>query len=352
MIDSLKEEILKYASNESERFFFKHYSTTFIIYLVYLKYLCEKGIYSFKEVIMNPELYEITDDITRLKQGLENHFFPIHSILRNYEEINSEWEYFKELKNASDLLLDFLNELDRPIHFHGKETPIYVGVERRNYAYYDETGHSIYIIGNNAKEDYYDVFKIFDEILGITNQYLREEDINLSHYHYLYVYDDTPKYRFIKSSNEYTKVRYYLSSIDTVILCSNYSKISNFQEGRIVLRYLKTVILSTIKVFMIFQKDLKDEISIINYDKEKILSEERLLTIIQNNRKLKDILIKTNYQEIKDNNMRIGFQLYQLEKKKEIQDINKIVDENTEYLRQLNVINERVEREINRLLNK
>lgn len=341
MIDSLKEEILKYASNESERFFFKHYSTTFIIYLVYLKYLCEKGIYSFKEVIMNPELYEITDDITRLKQGLENHFFPIHSLLKNYEEIK-----------ASDLLLDFLNSLDRPIHFHEKETPIYIGVERRNYAYYDETGNSIYIIGNNAKDDYYDVFKIFDEILGVTNQYLREEDIILSHYHYLYVYDDTPKYRFIKSSNEYTKVRYYLSSIDTVILCSNYSKISNFQEGRIVLRYLKTVILSTIKVFMIFQKDFKDEISIINYDKEKISSEKRLLTIIQNNRKLKDVLIKTNCQEIKDNNMRIGFQLYQLEKKKEIQDINKIVDENTEYLRQLNNINEKVEREINRLLNK
>ena len=340
MIESIRNELLKYSNTKSERIFFHHYSNLLIIYLIYLKYLCEIGTYSIEKVVMNLELYEIIDDITKLKPELNNNFFPINSILRNYKD-----------QKASNLLLEFLNSLDRPVHFHGQETPIYVGVDRKNYAYYDETGNSIYIIGNHATDDFYDIFQIFDTILGKKNQYVREEDIILGNYHYLYIYDDIPKYRFIKNSNEYTKVQYYLSFIDFVILCTNYSKISNFKDGRIVLRFLKTVVLSTIKVYMIFQRNFKDEISIINYDNEKI-SEEKLLTIIQNNRKIKDVLLKTNFQEIKENNMRIGFQLYQLEKKKEIQDINKIVDENTEYLRRLNVINERVESEINRLLNK
>ena len=39
------------------------------------------------------------------------------------------------------------------------------------------------------------------------------------------------------------------------------------------------------------------------------------------------------YEELKENNLRIGFNLYQLEKNNEIKDINKIVDENTEYLK-------------------
>ena len=340
MIEDIKNELLRFTNDKSEKIFFRHYSNLFIVYLIYLKYLCEIGTYSIDQVIMNLELYDIIEEVTMMKEELKNYFFPINSILRHYKDVKS-----------SIMLSLFLDSFDRPIPFHGMETPIYIGVDRKNYAYYDETGHSIYIIGSNAKDDFYEIFQIFDTILGVKNQYVREDSLTLSNYHYLYIYDDTPKYLFIKNSNEYTKVKYYLPFIDHVILCTNYSKISNFQEGRIVLRYLNMVILSTIKAYMIFQKNLNGEISIINYDNEKI-SQERLLSIIRNNRKIKDILVKTNYQEIRDNNMRIGFRLYQLEKKKEIQDINKIVDENTDYLKRLNAINERVEREINRLLNK
>ena len=62
--------------------------------------------------------------------------------------------------------------------------------------------------------------------------------------------------------------------------------------------------------------------------------------------------IKTNKNEILDNNSRIGFSLYELDKNNEIKDINKIVDENTELLEELNRINSTVEEEINKLLNR
>ena len=67
---------------------------------------------------------------------------------------------------------------------------------------------------------------------------------------------------------------------------------------------------------------------------------------------LKLHLFKTNRKEILDNNSRIGFSLYELDKNNEIKDINKIVDENTELLEELNRINTTVEEEINKLLNR
>ena len=67
---------------------------------------------------------------------------------------------------------------------------------------------------------------------------------------------------------------------------------------------------------------------------------------------LKIHLSKTNRKEILDNNSRIGFSLYELDKNDEIKDINKIVDENTELLEELNRINSTVEEEINKLLNR
>ncbi len=67
---------------------------------------------------------------------------------------------------------------------------------------------------------------------------------------------------------------------------------------------------------------------------------------------LKIHLFKTNRKEILGNNSRIGFSLYELDKNNEIKDINKIVDENTELLEELNRINSTVEEEINKLLNR
>ena len=103
---------------------------------------------------------------------------------------------------------------------------------------------------------------------------------------------------------------------------------------------------------MIFDNIESTEISIINYDKDKINSLDKLYNIIKTNRKQKDILVKTTYNELRENNLRIGFNLYQLEKENKVRDINKIIDENTRLLEQLNDINEDVENYWNKLFTK
>ena len=341
MIKAIDDELKRIGEATSEAFFYLRFHNSFIIYLIYLKYLCEIGMYQIDEVIKSLDLFDITEDIKMYKKRIDNHYLPINAILRNYQDVSSK-----------DLLMDFIKTFDKPIHFHEDNQAIYVGISDKLFGYYDINGKSIYIVPDHLQDIYYDNYKIMDEILGIHNQYLEEKDIDFSKYSYLYIYDDTPKYRFIKDRNEYTKIDYYLSLVKNVILCTNYSKISNFKEGRYVAKYLRTVIISTVKAYMIFRKDDNDEISIINYDSNKIHSNDKLISIIRNNRKMKNVLVKTNLQGLKDNNMRIGFHLYELEKENEIRDINKIVDENTRYLDRLNSINERVEKEINRLLNK
>jgi hypothetical protein len=341
MIKEILEEIKRVGNAASESFFYIRFHNSIVVYLIYLKYLCEKGFYNIDDVIKDLELYEITEDIKYINIRLNKPLLPINAILRNYRDVS-----------AKDLLLEFIQSFEQPIHYHGKSKAIYVGLNDDLFGYYDSNGKAVYLIPDHLIKDYYNHFIILDEVLGIHNQYLEEKEIDYSKYSYLYIYDDTPKYRFIKNKNEYTKVEYYLPLIKNIILCTNYAKISNFKEGRYLVHYLRTVIISTVKAYLIFKDDKKDEISIINYDSKKIPSNDRLMTIITNNRKIKDVLVKTNVDELKDNNMRIGFHLYELEKENGIRDINHIVDENTRYLDRLNSINERVEKEINRLLNK
>ena len=154
----------------------------------------------------------------------------------------------------------------------------------------------------------------------------------------------------------YDDVYQLIRNNKNVVIYTNYSKISNFSNGRIISKYIDKIIIDGVKTVMLFHgysnQDESGEISIINYDHSKIHDLDQLNEIIQNNRKQKDILVKLSYQDLKENNLRIGFHLYQLEKNNEIRDINKIVDLNTEYLNQLNYINEKVEKEINILLNR
>ena len=115
--------------------------------------------------------------------------------------------------------------------------------------------------------------------------------------------------------------------------------------------FIKTIVLDNSKAYIAFKKPIEDhQVTIINTD--KIKDKTKLPSIIKNNRKQKDILIKINTSDIRRNNYRIGFNLYKLEKTNVIKDINNIVDENTRYLDRLNNINVMVQREINKLLNR
>ena len=90
----------------------------------------------------------------------------------------------------------------------------------------------------------------------------------------------------------------------------------------------------------------------LDYDKSKIKSLDRLYEIIDNNRRMKDVLTKTTIKNIKENHFRIGFRLYQNKLVNDIRNINEIVDENTRLLSRLNSLNSDIAKEIDKLINR
>jgi len=317
----------------------------FIAYLIYLKYLCDKGKYNYEEVIDSDDLYDITTEVKYLKRYI------IRYMSGDMLSINRIMVKIKDI-DTKELLIGFLDYIDKAIYFHSDSDKVcYIGFDLYNYNYYDDKGNSTYII-NDVYQDNYNIFKVFDEILGINNNYICDKDTDIKDFDYVYLYDDIPRYR-TRNNNIFEVIYEYIKNNNNVILCTNYNKISNFSSGRIVSKYLKTIILNNSNTTtLLFNDDNSNgNISIINYD-ERIGSTSKLYNIIKSNRKQKDILVKINYKDFVDNNMRIGFKLYQIEKPNKIKDINKIVDENTRYLKRLNSINNIVEQEINILLNR
>lgn len=311
---------------------------TLIIYFICMKYLCEKGTYDYEEVINYKHLYEINQNIIVMNRLLlKDKELYINKLLKYYSDVS-----------AKDLLLEYLNLVEKPFKFDDGKS-LFIGQIRTNSSFYDINGKTTYVY-NKVVEKYYNQYKLFDEILGINNYYKKEDAIG-DDYKYLYVHDDTPRYRFNRNNNEYTIIDKYIDKVNTILLYTNYNKISNIRNCGYLLKYIKYIIIDGSKAVVIFNKEEATGISIINYDKLKI-DENKLKKIINNNRRQKDILIKVSYEEIRKNNYRIGFNLYQLENSNQIKDINKIVDENTKYLEKLNRINQTVENEVNKFLNK
>ena len=312
-----------------------------IEYLIHLKYLCDKDIYKYEDVIEKEEIYDISLDTNRLSYHNLKSKLPINTLLLKIKK-----------KNIKKLLLELLDYIDKPIEFNNdKDKVLYIDLLHDIIHYYNRYGNGTYISKTSIR--LYQTFKVFDEILGINNTYIEKQDISdYKDYDYVYIFDDIPKYRLNRYDNIYNDINKLIRNNKNIILYTNYSKISNFSDGRIISRYIKTIILNNTKAIMIFNNIESTEISIINYDKDKINSLDKLYNIIKTNRKQKDILVKTTYNELRENNLRIGFNLYQLEKENKVRDINKIVDENTRLLEQLNDINEDVENYWNKLFTK
>ena len=311
---------------------------SYIAYLIHLKYLIETNEYTFDEVISNDYVYPLNRESKRIVK-YDNNKFPINRLLLNIKNISSK-----------ELLLELLNYQNKPLYLHDENKSIaYLNIENNLYEYYNPKGNSTYIM---KTPEYYETFKVFDKILNINNNYISFRDIEKEEYSfdYIYIYDNT--LRFSKSSDSLLEtIENLRHKTKNIILIARYSKISNFREGRFLTRYIKTIILDDKQAIIHFQRIKEDdEITIINTD--NIKDKNKIQSIIKSNRKQKDILLKIKVQDIRDNNYRIGFNLYKLEKTNKIKDINKIVDENTNYLEKLNRINQTVEQEINKLLNR
>lgn len=319
---------------------FESKKNDFIAYIIHLKYLCDSKQKDYEEIITSRE---ILIELNPLQKRRLDMFLPSKLYLNGILSVVKD-------KDTKQLLLEFLDYVGKSIGLHNDtDKLLYIRWYGDMYSYYNTKGNATYLIDNHIKSNN-ELLKTFDKILGINNKYIETKNIEkLSNYDYVYIYDDMPRYLMHKY-NIYDDIYAYIKNNKNVVLYTNYSKISNFSDGRIIYRYIKTIIIDKTKTVMLFTNTDNNEISIINYD--NINDPDKLQKIIKNNRKQKDVLTKTTHEELKENNLRIGFKLYQLEKNNEIRDINKIVDENTIYLSTLNSINERVEKEINSLLNK
>ena len=332
MINDLKKEI-EYAT--SKYYYFHHKINTFIAYLIQLKYLCDTNVYSYEEVLLNDDLYELNCDIVRIKKYFKDDKILINRILLSIKNVDTK-----------ELLLEFLDSIDKPLCLHEGNNVAYLNVENELFRFYSNKGNVTYVM---KSPEFFEIAKVFDKILNINNNYVLVDDFVKEDFDYIYIYDGSLRFS-IYSEDVLDEIKKLLGS-NNIILIANYNKISNFREGRFLTGYIKTIVLDNKKAYIVFQKPREDDqVTIISTD--KIKDKTKLPSIIKNNRKQKDVLIKIRTQDLRENNYRIGFNLYKLEKTNIIKDINKIVDENTMYLERLNIINMTVQREINKLLNR
>ena len=319
-----------------------------MLYLIYLKYLCEKKVYNYEDVIDNNGYTKINVPI--IERMLLKKDIPINSLLRNISYCD-----------VKDLLKEYIKIYQIDEIYPIKEKRIVYDLVNScgsnfydlDLSSYDVDGNTIYIYDDKVINNSYELYHLFDEILENNNEYFGMQGMDFTKSNYLYIYDNMPKYRFIKNDNIYNKTLELLKKINNIVIYSKYAKIGNFKEGRIIIHYLSTIIIRNENVALLINKDNEfNDVAIINYNDDKISSIDKLKEISEKRRKQKDVLTKVTYEDIRHNNMRIGFNLYQMQDDQEIQDINKLVDNNTQLLASLNDLNIIVEEEFNKIINK
>lgn len=344
MLNSFIDEVKKQVQIE-----FKYASERMIndqlISLFVLKYYCDNGKYSYQELMMTDEMKDV--------------LFPIDGIQdKIYSTKCTKLLALIQYANLKELIKEYISDRNIEINSISRnEKKICVATELEKKTY-DITGNTIYIVDKfNVSNYQIAIYKFLDKVLGVNNKYLKYEEALKEEYDTVYIYDNMPRYRFIKNSNNdvYLFIRTILNcqSNKKVILHTDFKKISNMKEARYLVAHLSKVILYDDKNTLVyFEKKANQQVSIIDYNRDKIKSIEQLNKIIEHDRKRKDVLVKTTVQDIKNNYYRIGFKLYQNNVVESVRNINEIVDENTSLINQLSSINKDIEQEINRLINR
>jgi len=343
MINSFMEEIKKHLQMEN-KYVSNYIVDRCLVSLLVLKYYCDNSIYSYKDIIHGQELNDILFPIDDMKINIRSLECPKLLAYIQYEDLET---LIKEYINRREFEIDFINN---------QETKICI-TSNLEKELYDYQGNTIYVTDRLDVLSYeVAVFKFFDKVLGVNNQYLTYDEAIKKEFKYVYLHENIPKYRFIRNSSNdvYNIIRriLYLNQAQ-VILHTSFKKVSNMKDIRSLVNSLKKVILYDEKnTFLYFEESDNKQVSIINYNKEKVKSLEQLYKIIDTDRKQKDVLVKTTQEEIINNYYRIGFRLYQNEKIDDVKNINEIVDENTKLIEKLSRINQDIEQEINNLINR
>ena len=350
MLNNLIEELKKLIEKEYR------YASDFrleenLLGLFILKYYCDTNKMTYEDIIKQNEIKELIIPSN-------NNQYIIPSIK------NTKLLLFIQYEDIKDIINEYLEQKEIGINIINGDG-LKLCISRNTYnsfnILYDRKGKTTYAFDNYDNFlKHISIFQFFDKVLELDNKYVKYQDLtteDYQNYKYIYIYDNTPRYRFIKDSNNdmYSRINNILKQNDNlkIILHSNYKKVSNIQESKYIIKYMsKVLIYDDINAFIYYEKKEDNTISIINYNKTKIKSLDRLFEIIKNNRKQKDILVKTTVDEIRKNHYRLGFRLYQSNVEDSIRNINEIVDENTNLIERLSNINKTIEEEINNLINR
>ena len=156
IMDNLIEQLKMY--EEKNKVFLSSRINDYVAYLIHLKYLCEKGTYTYDEVITNEDIHPNTISGQMINRRNKNRI-PLNYLLKLIKDID-----------LKEVILYFLNTLEKPITFHNKEDKIiYLGFASNMYSYYNRDGNATYLSKAMHSQDY-DLFKIFDEVLGVYNR--------------------------------------------------------------------------------------------------------------------------------------------------------------------------------------
>ena len=353
MINDLIDEI-KLQFKKNKRVLLDYNLKRILISLLALKYCCDKFNLSYGDLIKAEKL----DDICFPSE------FNKYKTLCTIDSINllTHIQYEK----IEDLVKEFLDDSDIGIKIFNKGEKIicvqdYSRAVRSdiNFGMYDINGNTTYILDKFSGSMYvYSVFKFFDEVLGVSNKYLEYNEVSFEDYDYLYIYDGNPIFKFAKNSDNFELIDFIFNLLKRnkdlkIILNTKFKKISNVRNVSFIIGYISKILFYDEKnTFISFEKKDDELISIVDYNRDKVKSLDKLFEIIKNNRKMKDVLVKTTVTDISENRYRIGFKLYQDGIEQNIKSINQIVDENTMLINRLSRINDNISQEIDKIINR
>ena len=289
-----------------------------ILYLIKLKYMCEQEIYDFDYIVDQKNIRELFD--VYLVGKYEK--FNFNKLLENHKDLT-----------AKEMLEYYLSHYRKENEYLHMNTLFYGAFDmNRNLSCYDSEGKSTYIIKNYDNTTFKN-FKLFDSILGVSNTYIEQDNINPSNYSTLYIIDYLPSYRFIKGNDAYTYIEKNINNYETIILESSYRKTSYFSKARSITKYISSITIKNMISYITFTNNIK--------------SNDDLITIYNND----DEELQIKYKELIDNNYRISYNIYKKQNKIE-ESLDTLFKENLRLIDELNMINKEIDVYIPKLLDK
>ena len=268
---------------------------------------------------------------------------------QNYKELIEEFIKFQEDSEYKRLEV-FKKE---------KEKILYINTTDNfsNYNYNDKDASYLKETINRTYYSTYYFYRILDEMLKLKRTYYNKyNEITIDEYDTIIINDTEPFYKYSLNKDNFIKdiEQNFYNYKGRIILKTSYNKISKFRYYYLVRRRLSKVILHAYvknnTVYMEFLPNNNENISLILLNEELANNNNKLQKIIESNRNKKGTLIKVTPEDIRNNNYRISFKIYEIENIQKIKAINDIVDENTKLTQKLERLNNVIEAEVNKLL--